>query len=117
LLEWGRLSDAGSESGTYLFSESYLLDRQTGPAAVETIKKGSVVMKTQKAAGAKNARKLSDAIIEKRYLDLQKLRDAVRKAEISCAPQTLKNSQRRKRATQLVSSPPHNTRQDFGEQR
>jgi hypothetical protein len=29
----------------------------------------------------------------------------------------LKNSQRRKRATQLVSSPPHNTRQDFGEQR
>ena len=42
-------------------------------------------MKTQKAA-VKNARELSDAIIARRYLDLQKLRELVRQAEISCAP-------------------------------
>ena len=42
-------------------------------------------MKSQGATQAKNARKLSDAIIAKRYLELQRLRDEVRKAEISHA--------------------------------
>ena len=42
-------------------------------------------MKSQGPTQAKNARKLSDAIIAKRYLELQKLRDEVRKAEISGA--------------------------------
>lgn len=41
-------------------------------------------MKTRKPTQAKSARKPSDAIIAKRYLDLQKLRDEVRKAESSC---------------------------------
>jgi hypothetical protein len=44
-------------------------------------------MKSQKPTQAKNARKLSDALIARRYLDLQRLRDEVRKAETSCAPQ------------------------------
>jgi hypothetical protein len=46
-------------------------------------------MKGQRPAQAKNARKLSDAIIAKRYLDLQKLRDEVRKAEINCRVHSL----------------------------
>jgi hypothetical protein len=41
-------------------------------------------MKSQRPTQAKNALNLSDAIIAKRYLDLQRLRDEVRKAEISC---------------------------------
>ena len=47
-------------------------------------------MKTQKPPQAKNLRKLSDAIIARRYLDLQRLRDKVRKAEIGCAPRASK---------------------------
>jgi hypothetical protein len=77
--------------GTDLCRWSYLLGRQTGAAAVLTIKKGAFIVKTQKAAGGKNAGKLSDAVIEKRYLDLQKLRDAVRTAEMNCAAQTWKS--------------------------
>ena len=42
-------------------------------------------VKSQIPTQAKNARKLSDAIIARRYHDLQKLRDQVRKAETSCA--------------------------------
>jgi hypothetical protein len=41
-------------------------------------------MKTRKPTQANSARKISGAIITKRYLDLQKLRDEVRKAESSC---------------------------------
>jgi hypothetical protein len=41
-------------------------------------------LKTRKPTQAKSARKPSDAIIAKRYLDLQKLSDEVRKAESSC---------------------------------
>jgi hypothetical protein len=41
-------------------------------------------LKTRKPTQAKSARKPSDALIAKRYLDLQKLRDEVRKAESSC---------------------------------
>ena len=40
-------------------------------------------MKRQSLTQAKNAPKPSDAILAKRYLELQRLRDEVRKAEIS----------------------------------
>lgn len=40
-------------------------------------------MKSQKPALANNTRKLSDAALADRYLDLQRLRDEVRKAEAS----------------------------------
>lgn len=43
-------------------------------------------MKSQRPAQANNARKLSDAVIAELYLDLQRLRDEVRKAEISFVP-------------------------------
>jgi hypothetical protein len=39
-------------------------------------------MKRQNPPQAKNARKPSDAILAERYLELQRLRDEVRKAEI-----------------------------------
>ena len=38
-------------------------------------------MKGQRSIQARIARRLSDAIIARRYLDLQRLRDEVRKAE------------------------------------
>jgi hypothetical protein len=41
-------------------------------------------MKTRKPNQTNSERKTSGAIIAKRYLDLQKLRDEVRKAESSC---------------------------------
>ena len=41
-------------------------------------------MKTRKPTQARSARKRSDAVIAKRYLDLNKLRDEVRKAESGC---------------------------------
>jgi hypothetical protein len=44
-----------------------------------------VVMKRQIPTQVKNARRLSDAIIAKRYLELQRLHDEVRKAEASRA--------------------------------
>ena len=40
-------------------------------------------MKRQSPTQAKNTRMPSDAILAKRYLELQRLRDEVRKAEIS----------------------------------
>ena len=40
-------------------------------------------MKRQSPTQAKNAHKPSDAILAERYLELQRLRDEVRKAEIS----------------------------------
>jgi hypothetical protein len=79
--------------------------------------KGGIIVKTQKAAGGKNAGKLSDAVIEKRYLDLQKLRDAVRTAEMNCAAQTWKKPLYRKASGNLVSAPGRNGRTDFGGQR
>jgi hypothetical protein len=42
-------------------------------------------MKRHSPTQAKNAPKPSDAILAKRYLELQRLRDEVRKAEISRA--------------------------------
>jgi hypothetical protein len=44
-------------------------------------------MKSQRPTQTKNARKLSDITIARRYLALQRLRDEVRKAETSCASQ------------------------------
>jgi hypothetical protein len=43
-----------------------------------------IVMKSQRPTHVKNAQKLSDAIIAKRYLDLQRLREEVKKIEQSC---------------------------------
>jgi hypothetical protein len=42
-------------------------------------------MKSQRPTQPTSARKVSDAILAKRYLELQRLRDEVRKAEISRA--------------------------------
>jgi hypothetical protein len=42
-------------------------------------------MKSQRLTQPTSARKVSDAILAKRYLELQRLRDEVRKAEISRA--------------------------------
>ena len=41
-------------------------------------------MKTRRRTQAKSARKTSNAIIATRFLELQKLRDEVRKVESSC---------------------------------
>jgi hypothetical protein len=70
------------------------------------------VEKTQKATEAKTVRQLSDAVIEKRYLDLQRLRDAVRMAEMSCAAP--KKPEHRKTAAELVSAQRQNARSSFG---
>ena len=70
-------------------------------------------MKTPRPAEGKNARKLSDAVIEKRYLDLQKLRHAVTIAEMNCAGQNLKKPEPRKAAGLLASTRP-NTRPHIG---
>jgi hypothetical protein len=48
-----------------------------------------IVMKTQKPTQAKNTRRVSEAIIAKRYLEVQELRDVVRKAEINCGVRIL----------------------------
>ena len=50
-------------------------------------------MKGQRPTRAKNSRKLSEAIIAKRYLDLQRLRDEVRRAELSRGAQALSAKQ------------------------
>jgi hypothetical protein len=70
-------------------------------------------MKTQKPAEGKHARKLSDAVIEKRYLYLQKLRNAVRIAEMNRAPQNLKQPEPRKPAVLAASTRP-NSRPNIG---
>ena len=59
-------------------------DRMEGPQT-ETKSGRRVVMKRQSPTQAKDAPKPSDAILAKRYLELQRLRDEVRKAEISRA--------------------------------
>jgi hypothetical protein len=53
-------------------------------------------MKSQKSTPPKFARKVTDAILANRYLDLQRLRCEVQKAERSCAPQRLKKPRNRK---------------------
>ena len=53
-------------------------------------------MKGHRSAAARIARKLSCGVLASRYLDLQKLRDEVRKAETNCTPRTLKKPRDRK---------------------
>ena len=45
--------------------------------------KAEVIVKNPKLTPTKTARRPSEAVIEKQYLDLQKLREEVRWAEIS----------------------------------
>jgi hypothetical protein len=65
------------------------LTRQTRAALARQLGRGNVV-KIQRSTQAKYTRKFSDAIIAKRYLDLQRLRDEVRKAELNSLPQSTK---------------------------
>lgn len=58
--------------------------------------KGHTIMKGHRSAAARIARKLSCGVLANRYLDLQKLRDEVRKAETNCTPRTLKKPRDRK---------------------
>jgi hypothetical protein len=53
-------------------------------------------MKGQRSIPGKITRKLSDSILANRYLDLQTLRDEVRKAETRCAPRSAKKLRDRK---------------------
>ncbi len=46
-------------------------------------------MKRQKPTQARHSRKLSDAILARRYLDLQRLRAQVREAEMVCERRTM----------------------------
>jgi len=55
-------------------------------------------MKNQRPAFANQTPKLSDALAD-RYLDLQRLRDEVRKAEASCDPRRTKKASTSKAAS------------------
>jgi hypothetical protein len=77
----------------------------------------TVIGAAEDAQEARMRASFSDAVIEKRYLDLQKLRDAVRTAEMNCAAQTWKKPLYRKASGNLVSAPGRNGRTDFGGQR
>jgi hypothetical protein len=68
-------------------------------------------MNTQKAP-ARSARGLPDVVIEKRYLDLQRLRDAVRMAEMNSS--AMKKTGHRKAVLELISSSAENARPNFG---
>jgi hypothetical protein len=57
-----------------------------GPKSIK-----GIVMKSQRPTPAK-LRTLSDAILANRYLDLQRLRDEVRKAESTCTPRSSKKA-------------------------
>jgi hypothetical protein len=48
-------------------------------------------MKSPRPTQAKRSRKFSDAVIAKRYFDLQRLRDEVHKAETSALPCSMLN--------------------------
>jgi hypothetical protein len=61
-------------------------------------------MKNQKIEQPKRARNLSDRIIERRYLDLQKLRDVVRKAEMNCVAEISKKSERSKPSARVFAN-------------
>ncbi len=60
-------------------------------------------MKSQRPTQAKNARRLSDAIIAKRYLELQRLRDEVRKTEPSRAMDAPYSSKDRATTTKPIT--------------
>jgi hypothetical protein len=59
--------------------------RQNGGPQGRDNQAGRIVMKRQSPTQAIDAPKPSDAILAQRYLELQRLRDEVRKAEISRA--------------------------------
>lgn len=64
-------------------------------------------MTSQRPAQVKNTQELSDLTIAKRYFDLQRLRDEVRKAEISSAVRALHlKPQEEKGADRRVAMPP-----------
>ena len=52
-------------------------------------------MKNQVPTRAKKIWRLPDAVIARRYLDLQRLRDKVKKAEAGCALQSARKPSRR----------------------
>ena len=56
---------------------------------------GGILMKNERSTPSKIGRKL-DAILASRYLELQELRDKVRKAEASCPSQRFKKTMGRK---------------------
>ena len=64
-------------------------------------------MKRQGSTPAKTAGKLSDAILATRYLDLQRLRDEVRKAEARFASASLRKASisRSPRSSRWVRTP------------
>ena len=53
-------------------------------------------MRSLRPASASQTRKPSDAALASRYLDLQRLRDEVRKAEARCPPRSSKRPPDRK---------------------
>jgi len=78
------LSPAGR--GTYFLRPFQLAcasmeTAQCGLSGAERDNQGGIVVKSQRPTQAKNALELSRAIIARHYLDLQRLRDEVRKAE------------------------------------
>jgi hypothetical protein len=64
--------------------QQLIILRTLGEQQAEDNQAGGCHLKTQRPTQVQNLRMLSGAIA-KRYLDLQRLRDQVRKAEISCA--------------------------------
>src|SRR5258708_14165956 len=69
---------------------------QAGSACRVRQSRSRIVMKNQRPTQAKNAQKLSDAIIAKRYLDSQRLPDEVKKVEQSCGMRALKAKKTRR---------------------
>ena len=97
------LSPAGR--GTYFLRPFQLAcasmeTAQCGLSGAERDNQGGIVVKSQRPTQAKNALELSRAIIARHYLDLQRLRDEVRKAEISRGVHAL-------RPTKITLSAPH----------
>src|SRR5260370_21182567 len=78
-------SPVPANAGIFCRIENSSPARQNGRPADRDKSGRRVVMKHQIPTQAKDAPKPSDAILAKRYLELQSLRDEVRKAEISRA--------------------------------
>jgi hypothetical protein len=65
-----------------------------------------ILMKRQGSTPAKTAHRLSDAILATRYLDLQRLRGEVRKAEARFASTSLKKASRPQAASGSAAQMP-----------
>jgi len=63
-------------------------------------------MKSLGPASASQTRKLSDAALASRYLDLQRLRDEVRKAESRCPPRSSKRPPVKQLAVEVLNAVP-----------